>query len=105
MTLRQRPASDRQLGVTEALRAVRLGRCLEGSDERDLAAEGHFDAVGPGQLEDGERVRRDLARVDVAGRAGDRDDLGVVGGSGIEEGEGVVDPGVDVQDDRMAIGH
>ena len=60
----------RELGVAEALRAVRLGRRLERPDERDLAPERDLDVGPAGQLEDRPRVDRDLPRVDVARHAG-----------------------------------
>ena len=64
----------RQLGVTEAPRSVRLRGRLERPDERRLAAERDLDVGPPGQLEDGPRVDRDLARLDVARHAGRGDD-------------------------------
>ena len=64
----------RQLGVSEALRSVRLGRDLERADERDRAPERDLDVRPAGQLEDGQRVGGDLVRLDVAAAAGDGED-------------------------------
>ena len=100
----ERPARRRQLGVAEALRAVGLGRRLERPHERHLAAEGDLDVGPTGQLQDRPRVARDLARVDVAGDAGHREELGLGRGGGVEEREAVVDAGVDVEDQRDALG-
>ena len=99
----QRPARWRQLGVAEALRSVRLLGRLERADERDLAAQRDLDVRPPGELEDGPRVDPDLAGGDVARHAGRGDDLGVGRGGGVEEGEAVVDAGVDVDDQRVRV--
>ena len=56
----------RQLRVAEPVRPVRLGRRLEGADERLLAPERHLDVVAARQLQHGPRVLVDLARIDVA---------------------------------------
>ena len=58
-----------------------------------------------GELEDGPRVDRDLAGVDVARDAGRGDELGVGRGGGVEQREAVVDAGVDVEDERHPVGH
>ena len=50
--------------VADAARAVRLRRGLERADERLLPAERHLDVGLTSQLEDGERVGRDLPRLD-----------------------------------------
>ena len=105
MALRQRGGWRRQLRVAEAARAVRLGRRLERPDERHLAAERDLDVAAAGQLEDRQRVRGDLPRVDVAGDAGDRDQLGLGRGGGVEERERIVDAGIDIEDQRDAVGH
>ena len=102
MAVGQRPRRRRQLGVAEALRAVRLGRRLERADERDLAPERDLDVGPAGELEDGPGVDRDLAGVDVARDAGHRDELGLGRGGRVEEREAVVDPGVDVEDERRS---
>ena len=57
------------------------------------------------ELEDRPRVDRHLAGVDVAGDAGRRDELHLGGRAGVEEGEAVVDAGVDVEDQRDPLGH
>ena len=54
----------------------------------------------PGELQHGPGVPLDLAGVDVAADAGDRDQLGLGRGGRVEQGEAVVDPGVDVEDER-----
>ena len=106
VAVRQRLRGRRQLGVTEALRTVRLGRRLERPDERRFAADRDLD-VGPArELEDGARVDRDLPRIDVARDAGDRDEVGIGRAGRVEQGEAVVDAGVDVEDQRRpAFGH
>ena len=53
VAVRQRPRRRRQLGVTEALRPVRLGRRLERADERRLAPDRDLDVGPAGELEDG----------------------------------------------------
>ena len=47
----------------------------------------------------------DLPRIDVARDAGRGDHVGVRRCGGIQEGEAVVDPGVDVEDERASFGH
>ena len=101
----QRRRGRRQLRVAEAARPVRLGRRLEPADERHLATERDLDVAAAGQLEDRQGVGRDLSRVDVAGDAGHRDQFGVGRRGGVQEGERVVDPRVDVEDQRGAIRH
>ena len=97
-------ARRRQLGVAEALRSVRLLGRLERADERDLAPERDLDVGATGELEDRPGVDADLAGVDVARHAGRGDDLGVGRSGGVEQGEAVVDAGVDVEDERRALG-
>ena len=88
-------------GVT--LRAVATS--LEIAVSGTVRAEGDLD-VGPiDELEDRARVDRYLAGVDVAGDAGRRDELHLGGRAGVEEGEAVVDAGVDVEDQRDPLGH
>ena len=91
--------------MPEALRAVRLGRRLELADQRDLATEGDLDIGPPGELQHGARVDRDLGAVDVAGDARRGDDLGLRRRGGVEQREAVVDAGVDIEDERGAVGH
>ena len=84
--------------MAQALRPVGLGRGLERPDERDLAAHRDLDVGPAGELEHGPRVDPDLLRVDVAGHARHRDQVGVGGGGGVEQREAVVDAGVDIED-------
>jgi hypothetical protein len=78
----------------------RLGRRHEVTDERRHPAERDLDVLAPAQLEDRERVLGDLPPVDVAGAARHGDDLRVRRGAREEEGEAVVDPRVDVDQQR-----
>ena len=91
--------------MPEALRSVRLRRRLERSDQRHLATEGDLDVRPPGELQHGPGVDRDLASVDVARHARHRDELGIRRAGDVEQGEAVVDPGVDVEDERGPVGH
>ena len=52
-----------------------------------------FDVGPSGELEDRPRVRRDLERVDVPGRARHGEELGIGRGAGIKESKAVVDAG------------
>ena len=100
MALAQGPAGWRQLGMAEALRTVCLGRRLERLEERPVAPEGDLDIGPSGELEHRAGVPLDLVRVDVAADAGDRDQLRLGARDGIQERQRIVDPGVDVEDQR-----
>ena len=89
----------RQLGIADPQRAMRLGRGLERAHQRHLATDGDLDLGATGELQDGPRVDRDLARLDVARQARHRDQLGFRRRRGVEQREAVVDAGVDVEDD------
>ena len=105
MAVAERAAGRRQLGVAQPLRPVRLGRRLERSDERDLAAHRDLDVGAAGELEHGPRVDPDLAGVDVARDAGHGDEVGVGRRGGVEQREAVVDAGVDIEDEGEGGGH
>ena len=77
MTIGHAAGGRRQLRVAETARAVRLVRRLERPDERCLASERDLDVGAAGELEDREGIDRDLSGVDIAGDAGDRDELDV----------------------------
>ena len=86
------------------------GPCVSGvvsscADQRHLATEGDLDVRPPGELQHGPGVDRDLGGVDVARDAGHRDELGVGRRGDVEQGEAVVDAGVDVEDERGPFGH
>ncbi len=94
-----------QLGVAEALRPVRLRRRLERPDERGLAAHRDLDVGATGELQDRPRVDADLLGIDVARDAGHGDQLGVGRRGRVEQGEAVVDAGVDIEDQGNRRGH
>ena len=104
MAIRERPARRRQDRIADALRPVRLRRGDERAHQRRLPAQRHLDVVAPCQLEDGARVLGDLAGVHVPADARHGDELGLGRAAGVEQGEAVVDPGVDVEQegDRCA---
>ncbi len=77
MALAQRAPGGRQLGVADAAWAVGLGRGLERTHDGHLSAERDLDVVAAGELEHGQRVLGDEARLDVARDARHRDDLGL----------------------------
>ena len=82
-----------------------LGRRLEGADQRHLAPERHLDVVASGELEHGQRVLDDLPRLDVARAARHGEQLGLWCGTGVQQGEAVVDAGVDVEQEGHTGGH
>jgi hypothetical protein len=96
----ERVGSAAERRVPDSARPVRLRRHLEGPDERHRPSERNLDIGSAGQLQDGPCVLGDLDRVDIARHAGDGDDLSFGRGAGVEEREAVVDPGVDVEDER-----
>ena len=59
----------------------------------------------PGKLQHGQRVRRDLAGIGVARDARHRHELGVRGRDRVQEGEAVVDPRIDIEDEGRRLGH
>jgi hypothetical protein len=103
--LRNRASGRGQLRVADPARAVRLGGGLERPDERHHAAQRDLDVPAPGQLEHRERVLDDLLRFDVAGAARHREQLDFRRGARVQEGEAVVDAGVDVEQQRNVGGH
>ena len=105
MAVAERAGRRRQLGVAQAARPMGFGRRFERPDERHLLPQGDLDVASPGELEDGAGVLGNLAGRDVAGDAGDREQVRLVRGAGIEERQGVVDAGVDVEDQGDALSH
>ena len=105
MPLRDGSRRRRQLRVAQPLRPVRLGGRLERPDERRRAPERDLDVGPAGELEDRARVDGDLLRIDVARDAGRRHELHVGRARRVQEREAVVDPGVDVEDERGPVGH
>ena len=59
-----------------------------------------FDIVAPGQLQHRQRVAHDVRQLHVAGHAAHADDLGIRRGSGIEQGQRIVDTGIAVDEQR-----
>src|SRR5206468_9568256 len=68
--------------------------------ERLLASQRNRHVRSTGQVEHGACVLRDLPGIDVAADARHRDELDLRRGTGIEEGERVIDARVDVEDHR-----
>jgi hypothetical protein len=107
MPIADRSARRRKFCIADAPRSMRLGRGLERPLKRHLASDRDLDIRAAGQLEDGERVDRDLASLDVARHTRDRRDVRLGRPERIEEREAVVDAGVDVEQERDggALGH
>src|SRR3990170_3708062 len=101
----QATQQERQLRIADAPRPVRLRRRREGPHQRRFAPQRHFDVRAIGQLQDRARVHSHLPRVDVARHAGGGHELHLRRGARVEEGQGIVDAGVDVEDDGVALGH
>ena len=105
MAVADRGAGRRQFGVTQTLRPVRLRRRLQGALERHLAAHRDLDIRAPGQFQDGPRVDAHLVGIDVAGHTGDRHEVSLRRCGRVEQGQTVVDAGVDIEDERDPVGH
>ena len=97
----------RQLRVAEALRAVGLRRRSRARGRAALGRpSGDLDVGPPGELQHGAGVAlRDLRASTLPADAGDGDQVGVRRAARVQQREGVVDPGVDVEDQRGSIGH
>ena len=93
----------RQLRVADPVRAVRLGRDLERPSQRCLAADGDLDVGPAGQLQHRPRVPRDVGQRRVARQARHRDELRLRARGGVQQRQRVVDPRVDVEDQRDAV--
>ena len=91
----------RQFGVAHALGPVGGFRGLERLHERHLRAERHLDVARPAELQQGQVVPGHVPRGDVAGGAGDGEDLGLRAGEQVDQRERVVDAGVDIHDDGL----
>ena len=105
MAVAHRPAGRRELRMPDAARAVRLGRRLERPYERQLSPDRDLDVRPSGKFQHRQRVRRDLARLDVARHARHRDEVRLGRGDGVQQRQAVVDAGVDVEDDGGGPGH
>ncbi len=105
VSVRHGAARRWQLGVPDAARSVGLRRRLEWPNEGHLAPQGDLHVLASGQLEHGKRVLDDHARLDIAGAARDGHELGFGGGARVQEREAVVDPGIDVEQERCARCH
>src|SRR5439155_6784447 len=102
MALAERTRRRRKLGVPQASGPVGFRSDLQAPDEGHLAAEGNLD-LGPScQLEDRARILGHLAGADVAGDAGDGDEVDLRRRTGVEQRERVIDPGVAVDEIRGA---
>jgi len=74
-------------------------------DQGHLAAQRDLDVFAPGEFEHRERVLDDLLRFDVSGAARHGEQLDLWRGACVQEGEAVVDAGVDVEQQRDSGGH
>ena len=94
----ERAARRGQVRVADPARPVRLGRRLERLHERLLAPERHGHVRPTGQGQDGARVLGDAPRVHVPADARHPDELDLGRGTRVQEREGVVDAGVDIEE-------
>ena len=90
----------RKLGVSDAQGPVRLRRRDERPRQRRLTAERDLQVRSTGHLQDGPRVLRDLARVDVARGARDGHELALGRGYRVQQCQAVVDACVAIDEDR-----
>ena len=99
------PAVTGSSRISDPVRTVRLLRRLERLDDGP-AGPGEDRHVGPAaQRQHRSRVLDHLIERDIAGHAGDGDELDLRRRAGQEQGERVVDPRVDIEDHRQGIGH
>ncbi len=84
---------------------MRLRGDLEPPHERDLAPERDLHVAPAGELEDRPRVPLDVGGGDVARDACDGPQVGLIRRAGVEEGKQIVDPGIDVEDERDPFRH
>lgn len=75
-----------------------------GLDQRAFGAARDGQIGGAGPVEDGEGVPYDLVDVRVPGDTGDRAEVESRVAYGEQQGQGVVDAGVAVDDDRDGVG-
>ena len=80
-----------------------FGRDLQGPQQRHRPPHSHIDIAPPGRLQHSAGVPLRVVRGCVARERRDRHKLGVRAGTGVQEGEGVVDPRVNVKDQRCAL--
>ncbi len=83
---------------------MRRGGHLERTDERCRRSQRDLDVGATGELEHGAGVALHVVEVDVAGHARHGNEVDLLGGAGVQQGETVVDAGIDVEDDRDPFG-
>jgi len=93
-----------ELDVAGAGRAVRIGSGPQAPMERPRRADADRHVAPPHHAQDLAGVARHVVDLDVACHAGDAAKVQLGGGGGDQERHHVVDPGVDVQDDRARLG-
>ena len=95
-----------QNGVAEPAGAVNDARVLGRVQQRRGAARPDRNVRAPAEREHRAGVARRLGEIDIARDAGDAEDVDRGLGERVEQAEGVVDAGVDVEDDgRGGDGH
>jgi hypothetical protein len=81
-------------------------RCrLERSFQRSLTPQRDLDVSATGQRQHRARIDPDLPGVGIARDTGDGDQLDIVGADRIQQGEAVIDPGIDIQDEWDPLWH
>jgi len=93
-----------ELDVSRAGGAVRIGSGPQAPMERPRRADADRHVAPSHHAQDLAGVARHMVDLDVARHAGDAAKVQLGGGGGDQERHHVVDPGVDVQDDRARLG-